>query len=177
VAWFGAGELELPAALSLAFDLAAAICHAGIEADLPSWEKGLAAASRAGVWVAGAGAAGVEDAAGWDEGVSTDAGRGVIGAGAAEELRRFERSTLRLFNSALSSLSLFSLPSRDPSIALGIPSFKLLTSSPMRLVSSSRRREEDFSSETTSSTSRSAESRRTVRASSAAFKAAVSVAS
>lgn len=56
------------------------------------------------------------------------------------------RRTFRLLSSELSSLSRFSFPSRAPSIAFGIPSFKHLTSSLMRLVSSSRLRDETLSS-------------------------------
>lgn len=84
-------------------------------------------------------------------------------------------NTFKLFNSVPSSFKRFSFPSRAPSRALGIASFNDLTSSLMRRVSSSLRREAFFRSATRFSTSRRAVSRRSVRDSSAAFRAAVSV--
>ena len=83
--------------------------------------------------------------------------------------------TFKLFSSAPSSFNRVSLPSRAPSSALGIASFSDLTSSLIRRVSSSRRREAFFMSETRFSTSLRAPSSRSVRASSADFKVAVSV--
>lgn len=82
--------------------------------------------------------------------------------------------TLRLFSSALSSLSRFSLPSRAPSRALGMLSLSSRSSSLRCRVVSSRRRDAVLSSDTTLSTSCRAASRRCVRASSADLSAAVS---
>lgn len=82
--------------------------------------------------------------------------------------------TFRLLSSVPSSFNLFSLPSLAPSRAFGMLSFRALTSSLIRRVSSSLRRVDDFNSETTFSTSRRAASRRSVRASSADFSVAVS---
>ena len=82
--------------------------------------------------------------------------------------------TLRLLNSTPRSFNLFSLPSLAPCNALGMASFSDLTSSLILRVSSSRRREEYFNSSITLSTSLRAVSRRSVRASSADFKDAVS---
>lgn len=175
--------------------LDAASCHAGILAGLPSWENGLPEFSRAtGKGVAeGTVAFDVEpvgvcdtdvdpfasdlSAGVLEETVACGSGEGVgVGAGGAfPEPSLLVRRTFKLFSSALSSRSRFSLPSLEPSIAFGIPSFRPRTSSLIRLVSSSRLREEDLSSATTSSTSRRAVSSRSVLESSAAFSAAVSV--
>lgn len=150
-------------------------------AGFPSWENGLPDRSRgAGVdagreAAAGLGAAG--EAVCWDPEAVPLAVVEVVALGAvveAPEPSRLVRRTFRLLSSELSSLSRFSFPSRAPSIAFGMPSFKPRTSSLMRLVSSSRLREEDLSSRTTSSTSRRAVSSRVVRASSAALRVAVS---
>lgn len=169
--------------------LAAAICHAGIEAERPSCERGLLAAG------AGAGVAleldgGAAAGAGAGDSFSTDAGApfvtGVSGWGdptglpaggvlAALPPNRLPRRTFKLFSSLPSSFNRFSLPSRAPSRALGIASFRDFTSSLIRRVSSSLRRDEFFNSATTLSTSFRAESRRSVRASSASFNAVVSV--
>lgn len=103
-------------------------------------------------------------------------GRPVTGVVAGlPALRRLFNRVFKLRSSVPSSLSLPSFPSLAPSNALGMLSFRLLTSSLIRRVSSSRRRVEDFSSDSTLSTSRRAASKRSVLASSADFNAAVSV--
>lgn len=120
------------------------------------------------------GSAGAEVGAGVGSGVPTGRPDTGVVVGLAVLSRLFNR-VFKLRNSVPSSLSRFSFPSRAPSRALGILSLRFLTSSLIRRVSSSRRRVDDFNSETTPSTSRRAASKRSVRASSAVFKAAVSV--
>lgn len=155
---------------------------------MPSCDRGLVEAGELEVWlleaeemgavfvdgvVAGMAVAG--DDAG--SGLAVDpTGRPVAGVVAGlPALRRLFNKVLRLRSSVPSSLSLSSFPSLAPSSALGMLSFRFLTSSLIRRVSSSRRRVEDFSSDSTLSNSRRAASKRSVLASSADFKAAVSV--
>lgn len=175
--------------------LAAAICQAGIEADFPNCGNGFVdVAPLLGLGAAWAPPAGVDwgscsvGGAGEDAVDDSSAGRDALGNGddpsalpGPGELgpplppSRLPSNTLRLFNSVPSSLSRFSLPSLAPSRAFGMESFSDLTSSLIRRVSSSFRRDEVFRSATTVSTSLKAASKRSVRASSADFKEAVSV--
>lgn len=80
----------------------------------------------------------------------------------------------KLFNSVFSSFSRTSVASLLPSIAFGIRSFSPRTSSPIRLDSSSRLRLAVFSSPITFSTSDKALSKRSVLATSEAFRVSVS---
>lgn len=100
---------------------------------------------------------------------------GVTGDDEAPPPSLLPRSVFKLLSSVPSSRRRFSLPSRAPSSAFGMASFSALTSSLMRRVSSSRRREAVFKSATSVSMSRNVTSNFSVRASSAVFKAAVSV--
>lgn len=178
--------------------LAAAICQAGMEADFPSCDNGLVAGVVLGLELAAAPAAGVGCDSCSAEGAAaavgvgpvddSSAGRDVVGKGddpgvlpRPGELgpplppSRLPSNTLRLLSSEPSSLNRFSLPSLAPSRALGMESFNDLTSSLIRRVSSSFRRDELFRSAITVSTSLRAESKRSVRVSSADFRDAVSV--
>lgn len=177
-----------------------------MEADRPSFERGLSefwgAGAAAGAAGAGEGScsagvtvgcrafkagvlAGASSVAGRGAGAGVDVGLGIgvelptvrpaAGAAPPPPPRRLPNRTFKLFSSVPSSFNRFSLPSRAPSRALGIASFNDFTSSLILRVSSSLRREDVFRSETRFSTSFRAASRRSVRASSAALRAAVSV--
>lgn len=173
---------------------AAAICQAGMVADLPSCERGVFTAEGV-LWVVvigacepcSVGAAAVPLVAVVEAVEDSSAGRDVPGnidptglPGPGEVVPALPPSLLpsksfRLLSSEPSSLSLFSLPSRAPCSALGIASFNDLTSSFILRTSSSRRRDAVFKSAITFSTSFSVASRRSVRDSSADFSADVSV--
>jgi hypothetical protein len=107
----------------------------------------------------------------------TPAKEGRVGAGrdAATAFMRLPTKVLRLLNSVFSSLSLPSVFSFCASIAFGIRSFKVFTSSLIRLASSSRLRLVFLRSPITASTSCSAASRRSVRVCSDALSVSVSV--
>jgi hypothetical protein len=100
-----------------------------------------------------------------------------LGAGrdAAATLIRLPTRVLRLLNSVFNSLSLPSVLSFCASIAFGIRSLRVFTSSLIRLASSSRLRLVLFRSPITASTSCNAVSRRSVRVCSDALRASVSV--
>ena len=180
--------------------LAAAICQAGMEADRLNCGDGLVLGLGIGAAAAAAaaGACGVScstDGAGTPlvgtavAGDDVSTGREAVGSGAGVAAgfaragdaaalgppRRLPSKVFKLFNSVPSSFNRLSLPSRAPSKALGMASFSDRISSLIRRVSSSLRREAVFKSATRLSTSRSAESNRSVRVSSADFRAAVSV--
>lgn len=88
---------------------------------------------------------------------------------------RFPTNVRKLFSSVPSSFNRVSVASFCPSIALGIRSRKWRISSAFRLESSSLFLSASFNELSTDSSSPSAESKRVVRLSSAAFKAVVSV--
>lgn len=181
--------------------MAAAICHAGMEA-LPLGtpalngealrpamdadasvpfplltDAGFGPSARVGVALTGAWAAGA--------GVDACATAGVDGARLCEDcgidgveedgFMRCPINFFKLFNSAFNSCNLASVLSFCPSIAFGIKSFSPLTSSVMRRDSSSRLRDEVLRSARTDSTSARAASRRSVRDSSAVLSASVSL--
>lgn len=147
-------------------------CSAEVTVGCRAFSDGVVAGTSS-VAVRGAGA-GVGVGVGFGTGVELPTVRPAAGA-APPPPRRLPSKTFKLFSSVPSSFNRFSLPSRAPSRALGIASFNDFTSSLIRRVSSSLRRDDVFRSETRFSTSLRAASRRSVRASSAALRAAVSV--
>lgn len=88
---------------------------------------------------------------------------------------RFPTNVRKLLSSVPSSFNRVSVASFCPSIAFGIRSRRLRISSAFRLESSSLFRSASFNEVSTDSSSPSAESKRVVRLSSAAFSAVVSV--